>query len=129
MMSIKDVAIESMFRMAVSSLGIDADSLLSNIRQFQEYCTNAIQHHDRRLVALESGLREMDAKLSRVLAILEAENAARIPGGESGAKHIPEAPVAGSVAAASNEFYKRLGAVNLTVADEGVEHFPGENHG
>jgi hypothetical protein len=71
-------AAEMMIRAAVSALGIDADSLLVNIQQFQQWVQNAVQHHDKRLAALEShavGLENRlivdGEKLDRILEILE----------------------------------------------------------
>jgi hypothetical protein len=110
---IKGKAMESMLRMAIGTLGIDADSLLANIRSFQEYCTNAIQHHDKRLVALESNIREVDEKLARVLAILEKEPERLFDSGDSDGRAMetgePEIP--GTLTAASNEYYRTLNLI------------------
>lgn len=68
-------AAEMMIRAAVNAMGIDADSLLQNIQQFQQWVTNAISHHDKRLVALENQGAVNGEKLSRILELLEISEA------------------------------------------------------
>lgn len=65
---------EMLIRTVISSLGIDANVLLANLRQFQDWVTNAIQYHDARLGALETQAKECNDKLVRILAILEADS-------------------------------------------------------
>jgi hypothetical protein len=75
-MDLKSKGMEMMIRTVISALGIDAESLLQNISQFQQWVTHAVQHHDKRLAALESSNLELHAKLLRALEILEALDAA-----------------------------------------------------
>lgn len=82
-------AAEMMIRAAVGAMGIDADSLLLNIQQFQQWVQNAVQHHDKRLVALENQGVVNGEKLDRILELLEAETReSDIFGGEFKPGHI-----------------------------------------
>lgn len=74
-MELKGKAMEMMIRTAISALGIDAESLLTNIQQFQQWVSNAIQHHDGRLVALEKSNTELHGKIDELLALARAQSA------------------------------------------------------
>jgi hypothetical protein len=70
-MNLDNKAIQMLLKSVIGSLGIDANSLLTNISNFQSWVVNAIKHHDNRLVALESVALANSAKLDRILSLLE----------------------------------------------------------
>jgi hypothetical protein len=73
-LDLSNKALTMMLKTVIGSLGIDGEALLANLMQFQQFVMGQIQHHDKRLVAIELAVLEQNRLLT---LILENQNVGR----------------------------------------------------